>query len=470
MALVLLVYLGGMLSILSPCILPVIPFVFARGDQPFVRSGLPILLGMALTFAGVASLAAVAGEWAVDASQYGRYVALAVLALFALTLLSDRLAAFLTRPAVAIGERLSVSLGSAIGRSGPATSFVIGVATGFLWAPCAGPILGLVLATVALEGASVGTALLLLAYAAGAATSLAVALLVGGRFFSAIKQRLATGVLIRRGLGAAVLVGVAATATGLDADILSNVATIDTTPLEQSLISTFGISARHRIAEPVAPKSRAADHQTGLSGGLYGASLIPAAFTSATFDASSDIAPVAAESLGGEGSLPSLAGATEWINSGPLSAASLRGKVVLVNIWTYACINCRHVLPYVKAWAAKYRSAGLVVVGVHTPELAFERITSNVRQAVQNYGISYPVAVDTNSVIWNSFSNEFWPSNYFADTRGHLRYHHFGEGDYTRQEEVIRELLRENGASNLPQGYVSFAGDPERFAAGDLAR
>src|SRR5271163_1037462 len=180
MTLVLLVYIGGVLSIRSPCILPVIPFVFARGDQPFVRSGLPLLLGMALTFAGVASLAAVAGSWAVDASQYGRYVALAVLALFALTLLSDRLAAFLARPAVAIGERLSGSLGSEMGRSSLATSFVIGIATGFLWAPCAGPILGLVLATVALQGASVGTALLLFAYAAGAATSLAVARLAGG--------------------------------------------------------------------------------------------------------------------------------------------------------------------------------------------------------------------------------------------------------------------------------------------------
>ena len=120
--------------------------------------------------------------------------------------------------------------------------------------------------------------------------------------------------------------------------------------------------------------------------------------------------------------------------------------------------------------AAKYRNAGLVVVGVHTPELAFERLTSNVRQAVQNYGIRYPVAVDTNSTIWNSFSNEFWPSNYFADTRGRLRYHHFGEGDYRHQEEqeeVIRELLREAGADNPPDGYVCVEGDRERFAVGD---
>ncbi len=455
MALVLLVYIGGVLSILSPCILPVLPFVFARGDRSFVRSGLPLLLGMALTFAGISSLAAVAGGWAADASQYGRYVALAVLALFAFTLLSDRLATFLARPAVVIGDRLSNSVGRTMRPSGSAASFVIGVATGFLWAPCAGPILGLVLATVALKGASVGTALLLFAYAAGAATSLAVALLAGRGVFSAIKRYLATGVLIRRGIGVAVLAAVVATATGLDTDILSNVATIDTTPIEQSLISTFGITAHHRTAGPVAPQPLAVDHQTSLPNNLYGESIIPVAFAGSTFDASSDIGLAAAVGLASEGNLPSLAGATEWINSAPLSAASLRGKVVLVNVWTYACINCRHVLPYVKAWAAKYRNAGLVVVGVHTPELAFERVTSNVRQAVQNYHITYPVAVDTNSTIWNSFSNEFWPSNYFADARGRIRYHHFGEGDYKGQEEVIRELLREAGADNIPDGFAA---------------
>lgn len=467
MALVLLVYVGGILSILSPCILPVIPFVFARGDQPFLRSGLPLLFGMTLTFAGVTSLAAAAGDWAVEASQYGRYVALAVLALFALTLLSDRLAAFLMRPAVVIGERLNGSLGGTIPQSRPAASFVIGVATGFLWAPCAGPILGLVLATAALKGASVGTAFLLFAYAAGAATSLAVALLAGGRVLSAIKQSLATGVLIRRGLGAAVLTAVAATATGLDSDILSNVAAIDTAPVEQSLITTFGLSGRKRTAAPVAPQSSMVDRQISLSGEFDDARLIATTFAGSPFDVSSDFKPVAAEGLGTEGGLPSLAGATEWINSAPLTASSLRGKVVLVNIWTYACINCRHVLPYVKAWAAKYRQAGLVVVGVHTPELAFERLTSNVRQAVQNYGIGYPVAVDTHSTIWNSFSNEFWPSNYFADARGQLRYHHFGEGDYRRQEDVIRELLREAGADNLPGGYVFAEGHGQRFAASD---
>ena len=271
----------------------------------------------------------------------------------------------------------------------------------------------------------------------------------GGRFFSAIKQRLATGVLIWRGLGAAVLVGVAATATGLDTDILSNVTTIDTTPLEQSLISTFGITARHRTVEPVVQP--ADDHQTSFSGDLYGASLIPAAFTGATFDASATSSRPQPKDLEAKAACRASRARPNGSIRGrfgrvPARQGRARQRLDLCGI------NCRHVLPYVKVWAAKYRSAGLVVVGVHTPELAFERVTANVRQAVQNYGISYPVAVDTNSAIWNSFANEFWPSHYFADARGRLRYHHFGEGDYKHQEEVIR----------------NFSGRPSRQSSGRL--
>src|SRR6201996_5909143 len=179
MLLFLLAYAGGVLTILSPCILPVLPFVFARSDQPFVRSGLPLLLGMAITFAGVATLAAVGGGWAVQANAWGRGAALVLLAVFGVTLLFPRLSDALTRPLVALGSRLSESAAHGTQAGGSiAPSFLLGVATGLLWAPCAGPILGLVLTGAALQGASVKTSLLLLAYAAGAATSLALALLV----------------------------------------------------------------------------------------------------------------------------------------------------------------------------------------------------------------------------------------------------------------------------------------------------
>src|SRR5580698_5158050 len=180
MLLFLVSYLGGVLTILSPCILPVLPFVFARADQPFIKSGLPLLGGMAVTFAGVATLAAVGGGWAVHANQYGRIAALILLAFFGITLLSRTLADRLTRPLVALGDRLSQGAGT---HPTMWSSLLLGVATGLLWAPCAGPILGLLLTGAAIQGASASTTFLLLAYAAGAATSLAVALLIGGHVF-----------------------------------------------------------------------------------------------------------------------------------------------------------------------------------------------------------------------------------------------------------------------------------------------
>src|ERR1700754_284011 len=243
MTLLILSYLGGVLTILSPCILPVLPFVFARADQPFVRSGLPLLAGMALTFALVATLAAVGGGWVTQANQYGRWLAVALLAVFGLTLLLPSFADRLMRPLVSAGNRLS-EFAQADGQQVRASSsFLLGIATGLLWAPCAGPILGLVLTGAALRGASVGTTLLLVAYAAGAATSLAVALLIGGRVFTAMKRSLGAGEWIRRGIGAAMLLGVVAISLGLDTGVLTRLSTVATGGIEQRLVDKLSPNA-----------------------------------------------------------------------------------------------------------------------------------------------------------------------------------------------------------------------------------
>ncbi|WLH92910.1 cytochrome c biogenesis protein DipZ [Pseudomonas sp. FP453] len=417
MWLLLLAYLGGVLTIVSPCILPVLPFVFARTGQPFLRSGLPLLAGMAVTFALVATLAAVGGGWVVQVNQYGRWLALLCVALFGLTLLLPQLSERLTRPLVAAGSRLSEAAG-ADARPRAGASFLIGVATGLLWAPCAGPILGLLLTGAALQGANIGTTLLLLAYAAGAATSLALALLVGGKVFGLMKKSLGAGEWLRRGLGALMLVGVAAIALGLDTGVLSRLSTASTGGLEQSLVDR-------------------------LSAKPQGGAMMMAA-------SHSDTLPI-------EGALPPLDGAVQWLNSPPLSAEALKGKVVLVDFWTYSCINCLRTLPYVKAWAEKYRDQGLVVIGVHAPEFAFERDVGNVTQAMKDLGITYPVAIDNNYKIWRAFNNQYWPAHYFADANGQIRYHHFGEGDYAESERVIQQLLREAGAQNVAGGLIDVA-------------
>ncbi|MGO4815784.1 cytochrome c biogenesis CcdA family protein, partial [Cupriavidus sp. 2MCAB6] len=238
------------LTIVSPCILPVLPFVFARAGQPFLRSGLPMLVGMAASFAGIATLAAVGGSWAVEANQYGRLIAIGLLAVFGLALLFPSLSDWATRPLVALGGRLSEQAEQ--GKGAVAPSLLLGVATGLLWAPCAGPVLGLILTGAALQGANAGTSLLLLSYAAGAATSLALALLVGGRVFSAMKRSLGAGEWLRRGMGVAVLASVAAIALGLDTGFLTRVSLASTSALEQRLVDRLRPETEAPGQSPVA--------------------------------------------------------------------------------------------------------------------------------------------------------------------------------------------------------------------------
>src|ERR1044072_6410246 len=240
MLIALLAYLGGMLTIVSPCILPVLPFVFARAGRSFARSPLRMLAGMAATFAIVATLAAVGGGWAVRANQFGRWAALVLLALFGIALVFPAISDRMTRPLVALGSRLSERQPGE--RESIWSSAVLGVATGLLWAPCAGPILVIIFTAAALKGASASTTLLLLAYALGAATSLALALLVGGTVFARMKKSLGASERIRQLLGVLVLVGVGAIALGLDTRILSKLSSAQTAGLESGLARTLGVS------------------------------------------------------------------------------------------------------------------------------------------------------------------------------------------------------------------------------------
>jgi thiol-disulfide isomerase/thioredoxin len=164
-------------------------------------------------------------------------------------------------------------------------------------------------------------------------------------------------------------------------------------------------------------------------------------------------------SLADEGRMPDLGGAIGWLNSAPLTSQSLRGKVVLVDFWTYTCINSLRPLPYVKAWADKYKYAGLVVIGVHTPEFSVEKERANVQDAVRDLKVTYPVAIDSDYRIWEAFHNEYWPALYFIDAKGRIRHHYFGEGEYAEAERVLQELLKESGAAGLDEGTVGVAGE-----------
>ena len=395
----LIAFLGGLLTVLSPCILPVVPFLFANADRK--RSSILLTLGgMTLTFALISSLAVVSSEWVIQASNTGRHIALIVMALFALSLISARVGDWLARPFVLLGNRLDPDASK---KAGPMGSVMIGVATGLLWAPCAGPILGVILTGAMLQGANVQTSLLLLAYGAGSALSLGTLIFAGRGVVNRLKPSIPFTGWFRRGAGVAVLAGVAVISTGADKTLLAGASSEGVTSVERNVLENVP-----KVVDFLVSKVRA--------------------------DSMMD------ES---KGAMPSLSGAVQWLNSPPLSAESLRGKVVLVDFWTYDCINCQRTLPYVKDWAKKYEKDGLVVIGVHTPEYGYERIIDNVRDQVQKLGITYPVAIDNNYAIWRAFDNQYWPAHYLIDAKGQMRYSHFGEGRYEAQEQMIKQLLEE---------------------------
>lgn len=395
----LIAFLGGLLTVLSPCILPVVPFLFAGIDR--TRSSILLTLGgMVLTFALVSSLAVVSSEWVIQANNTGRHVALVVMALFALSLISARISGWLAKPFVLLGNRLDPQTRK---MSGPLGSLMIGVATGLLWAPCAGPILGVILTGAMLQGANAQTSLLLVAYGLGSALSLGTLIFAGRGLVNRLKASIPVTGWLRRVTGFAVLAAALMISTGADKTLLAGASSEGVSVLEKGVLQSVP-----KVVEYLVSKAKAEP----------------------TLD-------------NAQGSMPSLSGAVEWLNSPALTSESLRGKVVLVDFWTYDCINCQHTLPYVKDWAQKYEKDGLVVIGVHTPEYGFERIISNVRDEVKKLGITYPVAIDNNYAIWRNFDNQYWPAHYLIDAKGQVRFTHFGEGRYETQEKMIQQLLQE---------------------------
>jgi cytochrome c biogenesis protein CcdA/thiol-disulfide isomerase/thioredoxin len=378
-----------------------------------------MLLGLAFSFAAVASLASVAGGWAVEANRYGRMIALAMLLLFGLAMLLPQLAVRLTTPIVAIGATLSGWVGKrAVARgTSTASSLLLGIATGLVWAPCAGPVLGVVLTAAALRGPSLETSLLPLSYGLGAASALAAGICVGGHVLLALRRSIWWGERLRQFFGASAIAAAAMIWLGLDTGPLARWSSSPATALEQKLLITLR-------KEPAMMHSASAEEMPALSA-----------------------------------SLASLLGARQWLNSPPLHINDLRRKVVLVNFWTYSCINCLRVLPYVRAWAETYGNRGLLVVGVHTPEFAFEKDARNVSRALAALGVTYPVAIDSDFAIWRAFGNQAWPALYVVGTDGQVRHHVLGEGSYQQTERVIRRLLSEaSGATDGVPG-ASVRGD-----------
>ncbi|MEO8620021.1 MAG: cytochrome c biogenesis protein/redoxin [bacterium] len=416
MTMLLLAFFGGVLTILSPCILPVIPLVFARTGRSFGREIVPMLAGLALAFTGAALIATATAHWILVANEVGRNAALALLAVVGVALVSTRAAEWLTHPASRAGAAL---LGSQSGALTPWRNVVVGMAIGLLWAPCAGPILGLLIAAAA-SGDAPHAALLFLTFGLGAIMSLAAVTLLGTSLLTRLKRAGAADVVVRRLLGTATLLTVVALFFGWDRTLFAKGGLVRTAGAEELLVSRLAPRATSTAPAGTSLDEFAADEAARLT---------PIALAQA------------------DGVLPGFEGGTEWINSPALTPAALRGKVVLVDFWTFECYNCLNALPHVKELYAKYKDRGFVVIGVHTPEFARERVPENVRREVSKLGITYPVVIDNDNKIWSAFHNQYWPAAFYADATGKMRFYHFGEGRYEEQDKVVAKLLAERDAN-----------------------
>ena len=434
---------AGILTILAPCTLPVVPLILGAAAADGRRRMAGLLIGFGLTFIGVtvllASVLAVAGLTTGLLRPAAAIVLGAAGLNLALPWLGDRLDRFLG-PLARAGTRLA---GRSAG-SGFAPGLVLGGAIGLIWAPCVGPIMAAVIAVAVSRGPSLETLAIAVAYVAGAAIPLGLIAGWGRRATRSLGTGATRGRL-QRSFGIAMLLSAVLVVSGLDLTLENGVSALlpagwtgALTSVEQQPAVQDGLATLEESGvndqSGASPDANPSPAQPGAPAGTPGQLPAPIATTLPS--------SVVLENLG---AAPDFRGITAWINSPALSISGLRGKVVLVEFWTFDCINCQHVQPYVKAWSDRYSAAGLVVVGVHTPELSFERDLGNVRQAVTQNGLKYPVAFDPAFTTWNAYANSYWPAFYFIDTTGQIRHTHFGEGDYAGSEQVIRELLAGSG-------------------------
>jgi len=421
--LILFGFLAGAGTALSPCVLPVLPIALSAGATGGRRRPLGIVVGLTATF----TFATVALVYVLDAlglpDTLLRTFAIVVLLAFGVALLIPPLAARLEGRLSSAAAWLGARPASASG-DGFRSGLLVGGSLGLVYAPCAGPVLAGVITVSASQPFTAGRLAVALAYGVGSALVL-YALMLGGRRLTAPLAR-RSGAL-QLAMGAVMVLVALAMLNDYDLRFQSAIA---------KDLPTFLVTPTQGLEKTAAARRALAD--------IRGRS-------NSKLSAAADATPLAHGGADGRlglrdlGPAPDFVDTQRWFNSPPLSMRALRGRVVLVDFWTYTCVNCLRTLPYLKAWDARYRRAGLTIVGVHTPEFPFEKDAGNVAAAIAREGLRYPVVQDNNYGTWNAYGNQYWPAHYFVDARGHVRYAHFGEGDYGHSEQVIRALLREAG-------------------------
>lgn len=436
-------FLAGIVTVLSPCVLPVLPALLSAGGGKGHLRPIGIIIGLICSFTfftlaltGLVRLTGVSPDFL-------RYIAIGLIALFGLMMIFPWLGekfAQATSGFANLGQSVQAK-SKAIG-SGFWSGFVLGIALGLVWTPCAGPILATITTIVATSTVTTNIFLITLVYSLGSAIPMLLIIYGGQKAINSSRSLSAYSEWIRKGFGVLMILTAVALAFHYDVKLQQ---------IALQYIPSLNIENNSLVKAELDKLKSESEVNSNASFVLPPESLIPKD----------------GDSLPKFAAVPSLVGITGWVNTEPFTLEQLRGKVILIDFWTYSCINCIRTFPYLKDWYAKYKDLGLVIVGVHTPEFEFEKNTENVKDAVKRFGLLYPIAIDSNFKTWLNFNNHFWPAHYLVDQTGIVRDFHFGEGAYIQTENNIRNLLglkpieKAEPAATIrpltPETYLGFA-------------
>ena len=419
-------FVSGLLTILAPCIWPLLPIILSSTTKQGKNRPLGIVLGIVLSFTiFTLTISYIVKLIPFDPNSL-RLFAVVVIGVLGLTFLIPKLSSIIEGAVSKLIARFGGKLLQSGQNSGFGSAFVTGVALGLVWSPCAGPILASIATLAATRAVNFQVILVTLVYTLGVGIPLFIFALVGNKLFTRTRFLSSKLGVIQQIFGVIMILTAIAIYTNYDKTL--QVKLLDAFPSFTEFL--IGIEETDSVQEELDKLQGGKDMPKDVDMGNI---IIPK--TNKTQP----------ERLPNYGKAPEIIGITNWLNSQPLTPADLKGKVVLIDFWTYTCINCIRTLPHVTGWYEKYKDDGFVVIGVHSPEFEFEKKTENVQNAIKQYSINYPVAQDNDFKTWRNYNNRYWPAKYLIDSEGNLRYSHFGEGKYEETEMAIQELLRERG-------------------------
>ena len=433
-------FIAGIVTVLSPCILPLLPIILSSSDSSGKQKPLGVVIGFIASFTFFTLFLSAIVRLSGISSESLRIFSILVLAVFGASLLVPQIQ---TKLEIVFGKLANVMPSSAK-RSGFWGGLMIGFSLGLLWTPCVGPILASVISLAITGAVTIQAFLLTLAYALGTAIPMFAIMLAGSKALQKVPWLVRNTGLIQKVFGMLMIL----TALGIFFNIDRRFQTfiLETFPNYGIGLTQFEDNelVKNQLDQLHKETSSDSDKSTSPSNSI---------------DSSSKPAP-------------ELVSDGNWFNSEPLTLQKLRGKVVLIDFWTYSCINCQRTLPYLRTWWEKYEQDGLVIIGVHAPEFEFEKNPDNVAQAIEDFELLYPIVQDNNFATWKAYKNRYWPAKYLLDKQGVVRYTHFGEGKYDETEQKIQELLSETGSAFSPKPvnnpkYKTFTRTPEIYLGYD---